>query len=285
MPNDLPEILFQDIGDSSIQYLHYRGNGPKIVMLHATGFSPWLWHPIARELSGQFEIIAPYFCDHRETDPEKGGLNWLQLAEDLYRLYEALNIGRSFLVGHSMGATVITLANALNSHIGEKMILIEPIFLPDDFYTTQITVDEHPLASKSIKRRNRWESREEIKQDYIANSFFQPWDDEMLDLYIKHGMTEIDDGGLELTCSPLREASLFMGGLKYDPWPFVEKVTCPVLVVEGEFSENRNLIDLKKIADTFPDGSYHMVEDAGHLIPMEKPGDILALIKSFLMAS
>ncbi len=47
------------VGDSSIPYLLYGGNGPTIVFLHATGFLPWLWHPVARQLKIDYRIIAP----------------------------------------------------------------------------------------------------------------------------------------------------------------------------------------------------------------------------------
>jgi len=46
-----------DIGGASIPYLYYDGNGPTIVFLHATGFLPWLWHPIARELKSSFVLV------------------------------------------------------------------------------------------------------------------------------------------------------------------------------------------------------------------------------------
>ncbi len=83
MKTNQPKIRSQDIGDADLQYLFYDGSGPTIILLHATGFLPWLWHPIARELSDSFQIIAPYFCDHRETDPAKGGLSWMKLADDV----------------------------------------------------------------------------------------------------------------------------------------------------------------------------------------------------------
>ena len=84
-----PQICTQNIGDAEISYLLYEGDGPPLIFLHATGFLPWLWHPLARELAGSYRIFAPSFCDHRETDPENGGLNWITLAEDLSRLCDA----------------------------------------------------------------------------------------------------------------------------------------------------------------------------------------------------
>lgn len=281
MPDNQPEAKFQNIGDTDIQYLRYAGDGPTIILLHATGFSPWLWHPISKELSQYSQVISPYFCDHRETDPQQGGLNWMLLAEDLCRLCEALQIDEPLFVGHSMGATVGTLANALHQNNARKMILIEPIFLPQEFYTVSLSVEQHPLASKSIKRRNYWKSRAEVLQDLKSKPFFQSWDDEILEIYLKYGIMETETGGLQLTCSPQREASLFMGGMQYDPWPLLSKVSCPVLLVEGERSENRSYIDLKKASRTFPNGAYHLVAGAGHLIPMEKPKEILEIIQTF----
>ncbi len=49
------------------------------------------------------------------------------------------------------------------------------------------------------------------------------------------------------------------------------EISCPILVVEGEKSVNRHLINLKATAAELPHGSYLLVADAGHLIPMEKP--------------
>ena len=95
-------------------------------------------------------------------------------------------------------------------------------------------------------------------------------------------MKENDAGSLTLTCSPEREASLFMGSMQYDPWPLLPGISCPTLVLEGEESENRPFIDLKKAASLFQQGSYRCVQGAGHLIPMEKPIETAEIIEEFL---
>jgi lipase len=281
MKIEKPELCSQDIGDACLQYLSYGDEGPAIVFMHATGFLPWLWHPIARELSESYRIIAPYFCDHRKTEPEMGGLSWMTLADDLCALCQGLGLEHPYLVGHSMGATVMTIANATHGSIAERMIIIEPIFLPEDFYRVRIGVEDHPLASKSIRRRDQWEGVSAAKEYLRSKALFRKWDDEMLDLYIRFGMSESETGGLQLSCSPRREASLFMGGMQYDPWPLLPKVTCPVLVLEGEESENRQFIDLRRAASLFPRGFHRLVRGAGHLVPMEKPAEIIEIIGNF----
>jgi pimeloyl-ACP methyl ester carboxylesterase len=279
MPDTQPQTESLDIGDATVQYLIYANNGPTIMLLHATGFSPWLWHPIAARLADHFRVIAPYFCDHRETDPEKGGLSWMQLADDLCQLCDGLDIQKPLLVGHSMGATVMTLAEATHGPKASGLVLIEPIFLPQEFYGIPIGVEDHPLARLSIRRRNAWADVETAKAYLRTKALFSLWDDTILDLYIKHGMVSSQEGGLELACAPPREAALFMGGMPYDPWPLIPKIQCPVLTIEGGKSQNRRFMELTKAANLFPEGSYRLIAEAGHLIPMEKPHAIYQIIK------
>lgn len=277
-----PVARFQNVGDVDLQYLLYDGQDPPIILLHATGFLPMLWHPIARELSRHRKVIAPYFCDHRQTDPEKGGLSWMLLAEDLCRLCDGLNIEKPFLVGHSMGATVMTIAEAVHGPKASGMILLEPIFLPQDFYRLQIRVQDHPLASRSIKRRKLWEDPGAAKRYFRGKALFKDWDEEFLDLYIEHGTVPLESGELELACSPEKEAALFMGGMGYDPWPMLPKVSCPVWVLEGEKSTNRPFVDLKSATEKFQHGTYRLIAGAGHLIPMEKPKQTVEFILTHL---
>lgn len=276
-----PEVKHADIDGARLEYLYYDGDGPDIIMLHATGFTHWLWHPIARRIAGLGRIIAPNFCDHRQAKPEDGGVSWLTLAQDLCDLCKALAIEKPLLVGHSMGATVMTIANTIYGSPADKMIMIEPIYLPEQIYSAQLSIDQHPLASRSIKRRNGWLDRDEALKYLRSKPLFASWENEALELYLKYGMVTGDEGGLKLACSPRREAALFMGGISYNPWPLLDKIVSPTLIVEGEKSENRDYIDLKKAASLVQNGTYKLVEGAGHLIPMEKPGKTAAILQEF----
>jgi lipase len=275
-----PEILKQNIGDAEVQYLLYPGSGPPLVLLHATGFNPWLWHPVSRSLADNYRVYAPYFCDHRQAEPEEG-VAWKLLASDLRAMCEGLALERPYLVGHSMGATIITIAHVTFGLECRGMVLIEPIFLPEELYAIGLTLEQHPLASKSIRRRNSWADESEARAYIESKSLFGTWDREVVDLYVRHGMSEGSDGGLELSCHPRREASLFMGSSHFNPWPLLPDIQCPALVVEGGTSMNRGFIDLPRIASLIPAGNYHEVKGAGHLIPMEQPAEVARIIREF----
>lgn len=276
----MPREQSLELADTRLDYLLYDHDGPTVILLHATGFNPWLWHPVARAMSGHYRVIAPYFCDYRMADPEHGGLGWYQLASDLVAFCDQLRIETPYVVGHSMGGAVPVIASGRLGLKPAKMLLIEPILLPREVYSVKIRVEDHPLAGKSIKRRNHWENSKEAKTYFKSKPLFQSWDPEVLDLYLQYG-TVASDGGIALACHPRQEAALFMGSMAYDPWPAIEKVECPVLVLEGEHTENKGFIDFKKAADTFPKGHYRVIEGTGHLIPMEAPGRVVSEIREF----
>lgn len=182
-----------------------------------------------------------------------------------------------------MGATVMTLAEALFGPFAAGMVLFEPIFLPQDYYTLNVQLEDHPLAVKSIGRRNTWQDHAEAKAYLKTKKLFRYWDEEMLDLYLAHGMVAAKPGqGLELDCPPTEEAALFLGGNLYDPWPLLTQITCPVLVCEGEDSGNSDFTNFRKVADTLPGGAYYLVHETGHLIPMEKPEETFSIITRFI---
>jgi pimeloyl-ACP methyl ester carboxylesterase len=281
MKIQIPELSHQSVGGAELPYLFYPGGVKKMLFAHATGFLPWLWHPIIEGFAPEQSVWAPYICNYRSCNPHEGGLSWDVIAQDLAAFCLAQNVERPLLVGHSMGATVLSIAVAAYGVEPCGMVLIEPIFLPDQFYQTQISLKDHPLASKSIKRVNHWQSEDEAMSYLKSRSLFSGWDAEMLRLYQQFGMEKMSEGDMRLACTPESEAAMFMGGWSRDPWPLLTGIKCPVLVIEGEKSPNIGLVDIQRAVSLLPQGQYRSVADAGHLIPMEKPGEIVSIIKDF----
>lgn len=276
-----PKLLTRSIGDADLMYLLYEGDGPPMLLMHATGFHPWMWHPIARELSPRWRVVAPYVCDHRQIDPEEGGFSWLTLGEDLAEFCRREGIEDPAVVGHSMGGTVATIALGVGGLAARGLILIEPVFFSPQVYRSESKLEENPLAARALKRKDRWRDRNEARSYLRSKPLFKNWDPEMLDLYIQHGIEGTGGGDVRLVCPPKREAALYMGNQRFDPWPVLKKVNCPTLVVEGEASQYKKFVDMKKAAAAFPRGAYRMMRGASHFIPMERPRDILALIENF----
>lgn len=284
MGMEIPELRMQDVGGAKLPYLQYEGGISQIIFVHATGFMPWLWHPIIGEFVPQNSVWAPFICDYRgDCNPQAGGLSWETISRDLSVFCKSLKIDNPLIIGHSMGATVSTIAVANYGIKARGLILIEPIFLPEEIYSMEVDIKKHPLASKSIKRTNHWNDENDAWAYLKSKSLFSSWDEEILQLYHKYGMQKQEEGNLKLTCSPQNEAAMFMGGWDINPWPLLNKVTCPVLVVEGENTENKGFVDVQKAVSIFQHGHYKLVQQAGHLIPMQKPREIVQIIKNFVV--
>jgi len=282
MKTEIPELKTEDVGGARLPYLYYEGGARSILFAHATGFLPWLWHPVVSEFVPEYSAWAPYICNYRSCNPQEGGLSWDVIAGDLAAFCRAQKIDAPLLVGHSMGATVLAITAAAYGITPRGMVLIEPIFLPDEFYKITPTLEDHPLASKSIKRVNHWQSEDDAMSYLKSRSFFSSWDGGVLDLYKRFGMEKLPAGDMQLTCAPESEAAMFMGGWDRDPWPLLPAIQCPVLVIEGGKSPNIGLVDIQRAVRALPLGRYATVAEAGHLIPMERPVEIAGMIRNFI---
>lgn len=280
---EIMQLRYEDLAGARFPYLLFPGDNsyPPAVFLHGTGFIPWLWQPVIAKISPRGSIFAPFICNYRKCDPEKGGLAWMVVAEDFTRFCRAQKINEPLIVGHSMGATVAVMACANFGLQPRGLVLIEPIFLPEWFYNGSTAVEEHPLAAKAVKRKNSWKNKEEAVSYLQSRALFKGWNDAVLNLYIEYGMREQKEGHLALTFPPQDEAAIFMGGRKTNPWPMLPKVNCPALVVEAGNSENKKFVDIKRMVAGLKKGSYKLIAGAGHLAPMQKPDEIAGLIREF----
>jgi lipase len=199
----------------------------------------------------------------------------------LKKFCNRLLLDKPLVVGHSMGGTVAAISEAECGLNAGGLILIEPIFLIEELYRMMSRVEHHPLATKSLKRTNHWRDEEDLRCYLNSKPLFQSWAEAMLEGYIRHGFQKDPQGGLQLNCPPSKEAALFMGGIKNNPWPMFPRLACPVLLLEGETSENRIYTGLPKVSALMPQGSYALIKEAGHLIPMEKPKEVTSIILNF----
>ncbi|MCH8026194.1 MAG: alpha/beta hydrolase, partial [Chloroflexi bacterium] len=91
----------------TLRYLDWGGDGPPLILIHATGFLAALWRPIAERLSARFRVVAMDQRGHGESDKPPDGYRFDVFADDLQRLIEALELESPIAAGHSSGGTTI----------------------------------------------------------------------------------------------------------------------------------------------------------------------------------
>lgn len=261
-----------------------RGEAPTLLMLHATGFHARCWDKVVATLPSDAHVVALDLRGHGRSFRPETLADWRATADDVVAFLDALD-RPVFAIGHSMGGCIAARLAALRPAVMTRALLIDPVIMPRAFYAQaagQLAFDPvvHPVA----RRRDRWDSVEAMIERFSDRLPYSAWDPRVLDDYCRYGLVPASDGGLELACPALLEASAYAGSAVADPWPMLGDVGCPVLVLRARNGERAGAIDFSisptalDLAEAFANGRDMHWPEHSHFIPMEAPERVAALI-------
>jgi pimeloyl-ACP methyl ester carboxylesterase len=269
--------------DASIHYLDWGGEGPPLILIHATGFLAALWQPIAEQLSSTFRVIAMDQRGHGDSDKPARGYTFELFADDLQRLIEELELERPLAAGHSSGGTTVVAHAMRYPGVIQRSVLIEPILPRPDWYASDTPArNPNSLAEGARKRRAVWPSREEMYDSYRTRPMFEHWREDVVRTYVEAGVADRDDGQVELKCPPEAEAQVFEAVTKFDAWPRLSEFTMPTLALWGADSHLLATGLSDKVDEAIPNVRTVLVDDTGHFLPQERPDEVACLMEEFL---
>jgi esterase len=108
------------------------GAGPPLIILHGLFGSARNWQRYAKELSSHYRVIAVDLRNHGRS-PHTTTHTYLDLADDIEALLDALELGDVVILGHSMGGkAAMTLALRSPARISKLIVVdIAPIAYAD----------------------------------------------------------------------------------------------------------------------------------------------------------
>src|SRR5215204_5284312 len=83
-----------------------QGAGDPVVLIHGYPFNRSLWSEQVAPLSDSYRMIAPDLRGFGETDSSEGPASMNQMAQDVARLLDHLEIQQAVIGGLSMGGYV-----------------------------------------------------------------------------------------------------------------------------------------------------------------------------------
>ncbi len=270
-----------------IALLDWGGEGPLALLHHANGFCAALWDLVARELCADFHVVALDARGHGDSTrlPEAEAYQWELLAGDAIAVAEALaaeGAGRVALgVGHSIGGTTLLRAAARRPALFERLVLVDPVMTPPQPMPER-AAHVAELVESARKRSAVWPSRDEARRRWSGKPFFQGWQPEAFEIYLRFGLRDRPDGQVELKCHPEVEAALFAGNAGYALWEQPPLVHSPALFLwatHGDFPRPF----YERFAAGMPDARIHDVE-SGHLVPMQRPERVVEECRAFAAA-
>ena len=283
-----PEWFSVDVGDVALGVWHWPGAGAPLVLLHATGFHARCWDAVIEALPGP----PVYAIDLRfhGTSGKEGEVEWPLLAADVIALLDELDLKDVYLVGHSVGGYLATIAAAERLARISKLLLVDPvIFSPERYgFAEQLRQMMKPEDNPISKRRNAWAGPEEMYERFKDRSPFDLWQDRVLRDYCTHALAP-GNAPRQLACNPLHEVQIYLhqnGGAINAAIP---KVKQPVTILRAvEATEADAPFDMSK-SPTWPElaAQYANATDVyhpelTHFIPMQAPELVVETIEANL---
>ncbi|MDD4752506.1 MAG: alpha/beta hydrolase [Desulfitobacteriaceae bacterium] len=268
-----------------------NSNKPIVVMLHGSMYdeSRFIWDQMFPFLSKYYQLYALDIPRHGKSRPWEGIMNHSRLMDILNCTFEQLKIKSFSLVGLSMGGGLSIEYASLYPDKVKSMVLFEPGGLGDK-------VDMQFITWLYIKFPGmlRRLSQKYMKQDHsymkkILESLFvdgsKPKDPDRLTSILvdevkgkhMHGENDMDDWLLH-SIGPFR--------LKWNLLDRIPKIKCSTLWIRGADSVLVKQYEMERAVKLARSGGFQaelcIIQNAGHLLPLEQPEQVNTVVKAFL---
>jgi pimeloyl-ACP methyl ester carboxylesterase len=291
LPGGEPDLTVRSSGGVDLAVHDLGGDGPPLLLAHATGFHGRVWGPCAARLP--FRCWAPDLRGHGASplplsaftggtgaagsgpagQPDEALLAWDRFADDVLAVVDALDTGAPLLAaGHSKGGAALLLVEQRRPGTFAALYLYEPVVFPPGMIAAR---PDNPLAAGAARRRRRFDSFEAAIANYAAKPPLDALDPAALDAYVRFGFVEQDDGTVELACPPEVESAVFRQGMHHQAFAHLGEVACPVTVATGAAVPGPALA-APAVAAALPHGELARHDDLGHFGPLEDPAGIAA---------
>jgi pimeloyl-ACP methyl ester carboxylesterase len=261
------------VGDLAIA-VSDSGDGPPVLLLHGLACGKRMWLHQIRFLKERFRIIAYDQRGHGLSDAPAvaTGYSASLFARDLVGVLDALKIERAAIVGFSLGGGPALALAASRPERVSRLVLADVGAGADD-----------PLKIEWTARR--WVDL--IRQGEVDELVCDMLRSELFKVYARRNLrrrnhmaaliraTPID--GLRLTLSEVlsKRKSLFrLPGV-------LRSVQVPTLVMVGQLDYVCSKA-ARLMAQTIPNASLKIIENSGHMSPLEQPAAFNAALMDFL---
>jgi pimeloyl-ACP methyl ester carboxylesterase len=259
------------------------GDGPPLLLSHATGFHGLVWAPLAATLTTRYHSWSLDYRGHGDsTEPADGVFHWAGAAADAWAAVRTVRgtgaSGPLFGLGHSMGGAALLMAELDHPGTFAALALFEPIVLPPDLPRPE---GGPSLAEGARRRRDVFGSRDEAYENFAGKPPLNVLAPAALRAYVDHGFADQPDGTVRLKCRGESEARTYEGSQTHDTFARLGEIRCPVLVLSGSFQPFQPASWARQVADNLPRGTFARLDDIGHFGPMEDPEEVAGVVADY----
>ena len=266
--------MILDVGDASLSYF-VTGEGRPVTLLHGFTQSGRSWRELMAKLPAGYRWIVPDLRGHGDTQIWQGASCSMDACTaDLVKLWDALEVERTHLVGYSMGGR---LALHIATHRPDRVLSV-------------FTIGAHAGLEEDARegrRRGDEALAERIEKDGLE-AFVNYWGSQPMFAGIeRRGPTyaaEVRSERLRNHVEGLACSLRGMGAGAMEPlWDQVAHVEFPCTFVAGQL-DHGYVASARRLAATVPNSRVEIVPRAGHSVHQERP-DAVARALAFHLAA
>ncbi|MBI2207234.1 MAG: alpha/beta hydrolase [Candidatus Rokubacteria bacterium] len=260
-----PELVVT--GGERIAAYRFGGDGPPLLLVHATGFHAHCWLPLLDHLRPCFSLFAFDLPGHGEssTPADPARYHFTRMADDLLAVLDHFGLPRVAALGHSVGGALVVRAELLRPGTVTRAVLFEPIILPPE------QQEETRAAEAARTRRMVFDSTADMIARWSTRGPFATFDPAALEAYVEYGVRDRADGTVELKCSRPAEVATFMQDTTSGIWNDLERYATPAMIYAGERSTSRAAPLVERIAARMRDARAERLATFSHFLPFERP--------------
>ena len=270
-----------------------RTHGPQLIFLHANGYPPESYRLLLDALAREFCVRAIELRPLWHSSAPASIDSWHELSRDFLSWLRHHADAPIAAVGHSMGAIVALRAALQEPSRFLALVLVDPVIvLPKqilEWRRVRHAGQGYPLhyaIRRAEKRRSVFENMNEAFEAYRRHAIFRHLGDEELRQAIR-GMMQTTDGHLALRYSPAWEAHLYFTAMWNDGdlWAGLPSLSVPTLIVRGSESDTLSEGVCAAVQAANRRIQVETIEQATHLVPLERPAEVCAVTSKFLQHS
>lgn len=288
-----PHRFYIGPADAQIAMLQWGESGrPPALLLHGTGFVAHVWDEVARELASTYAVYALDRRGHGASH-KPGAYHFLDYAQDVCHVIDALDLRDIYGVGHSAGATDLLLAAKLLPGRFTRLFVMEPTVMdPRRARSGALSEESLSRVESTLRRRAEFDSADAVLERYRAAPAFADWTETSLRVYVRHGFVPLDEGRVRLCCTPEIESAIlrpiyeameqvYVGDVRGNPFAWLTEIDCPVRVTTAAKSGPIYKEMARRAVSLIPSVSTLVFEGAGHCVAQEVPAAVVAAVREF----
>ena len=265
----------------AIPFHHFGGQGKTIHFAHANGYPPEGYKQLFQPFLSQYEVIGSKFRPLWGDQDPKMVNSWAVYAADLIKFLDHQGLKSIIGMGHSMGGTISVEAAHQRPDLFERLVLIDPVFMPyfyqllTKYIPKSLLKKRMPMSKVSHKRRNQWDSKDQVFDLWREKKVFKRFSDASLRDFVEAAIMK-NEKGVTLAYSREWETQVYLTGIYI--YQKVMQLKIPVTVIRAEKSSVIMNEFWKEWQAKRPDHQFIEYNNSTHLLPLEYPKDLADLI-------